>query len=157
MMIASPKEWFSVSDATFNEKALYVAVLLTFFCLPLGTAPPTIAGALSVAIWLFSGIAIAKRRVYRSTYWMPVYAMAILPLIGMIYTHDKYGMSADYGGKAYYWLFGLVVAAISFRRLPALRLVQAFMLGLAINVFAAMAQVIFNLQDRLRPAPGIGA
>ena len=114
MMIASPKEWFSVSDATFNEKALYVAVLLTFFCLPLGTAPPTLTGALSAAIWLFSGIAIAKRRVYRSTYWMPVYAMAILPLIGMIYTHDKYGMSADYGGKAYYWLFGLVVAAISF-------------------------------------------
>jgi len=156
MMIASPKEWFSVSDATFNEKALYIAVLLTFFCLPLGTAPPTIAGALSVAIWLFSGIAIAKRRVYRSTYWMPVYAMAILPLIGMIYTHDKYGLSVDYGGKAYYWLFALVVAAISFRRLPALRLVQAFMLGLAINVFAAMAQIIFNLQDRYDQHRGLG-
>ena len=156
MMIASPKEWFSASDATFSEKALYIAVALTFFCLPLGTAPPTITGALSAAIWLFSGIAIANRRVYLSRYWMPVYAMAILPLIGMIYTHDKCGLSVDYGGKAYYWLFALVVAAISFRRFSALRLVQAFMLGLAINVFAAIAQIIFNLPDRYDQHRGLG-
>lgn len=156
-MIISPlKDWLTAPDTRASEKALFAAVALTFFSLPLGTAPPTIAGALATAIWLFSGIGLKKRRIYAAAYWWPVFALILLPWIGMLYTHDNTGLGMDYAEKTYYWLFGMAVAAISFRRFSSTRLVQAFMLGLGINVLAAIAQIIFHLKDKLGQHRGLG-
>ena len=76
------RDWLKAPDTTAAEKALWVTALLTFFCMALGTAPPLIAGALAAGIWLFSGIAIKKRRIYRSSYWWPVLALILLIWIG---------------------------------------------------------------------------
>jgi O-antigen ligase len=156
MMIASVKEWMANSDTSSSEKTLYVTVMLMFFCLALGTAPPTIAGGLSIAVWLFTGIAMSNRRIYLSKFWMPVYVMALLPWIGMIYTQDNSGLGMDYAEKTYYWLFGMTVAAIAFRKFRSVQFIQAFMLGLGINVFAAIAQICFHLPDKHNWHRGLG-
>jgi O-antigen ligase len=148
--------WLRDPETTASQKALYAAAALTFFCLSLGTAPSTIAGALAAGIWLFSGIALQRRRIYAATYWWPVFALFILYWMGMIYTHDTTGIGLEYAEKTYYWLFGLSVAAISFQRFNPTRLVQAFMLGLGINVFAAIAQIVFQLPDKNNQHRGLG-
>lgn len=150
------RDWLNDPETRAGEKALVATVALTFFCLPLGTAPSTLAGGLSAAVWLFTGLAIEKRRIYARPYWWPVFALILLPWLGLLYTQDKTGISMDYAGKTYYWLFGLSVAAISFRRFPAVRLVQAFMLGLGVNVFAVIVQLVFHLQDKNNQHRGLG-
>ena len=156
MIITPLRDWLKDPDTHASEKALYAAVALTFFCLPLGTAPSTIAGGLSIAIWLFSGLAIENRRIYMSPYWWPVYALILLPWLGMTYTQDETGIGLDYAEKTYYWLFGISVAALSFQRFSATRLIQAFMLGLGVNVIAAVAQIVFHLQDKNNQHRGLG-
>ena len=156
MTISRLTDWFKNPATTADQKALYVAVLLTFFLLPLGTAPSTIGAGLSAAIWLFSGLALKKRGLYRERAWWPVYALMILPWIGLIYTQDTTGLGMDYAEKTYYWFFGLCVAAIAFKRLPAERCVQAFMLGLGINVLAAIAQIVLGLPDKHNQHRGLG-
>ncbi len=156
MTITSLRGWLKDPETPAGEKALYAAVALTFFSLPLGTAPSILAGALSLAIWLFSGMAIKKRRIYLMPYWWPVFALMLLPWIGMFYTQDTTGIGMDYAEKTYYWLFGMSVAAISFQYFSASRLVQAFMLGLGINVFAAIVQMVFHLNDKYGHHRGLG-
>lgn len=156
MGITRIKAWLKNPDTRTAEKALYASVALTFFCLPLGTAPPTITGLVATAIWLFSGIAAAQRPVYAASYWWPVYALALLPWIGLLYTCDTTGTALVYAAKSYYWLFGLVVAAIPFQRMGFLPLVQAFMAGLALNVIAASIQIVFKLTDENNWHLGLG-
>lgn len=156
MTITSLGNWLKDPDTAASQKTLYAAAALTFFCLSLGTAPSTIAGALTAGIWLFSGIALKRRRIYTSTYWWPVFALIVLYWVGMLYTHDTTGIGMDYAEKTYYWLFGLSVAAIPFQCFSATRLVQAFMLGLGINVFAAIAQIVFRLPDKYDQHRGLG-
>ncbi len=143
-------------QTTACEKALFVSAALTFFCLPLGTAPLNIAAALCAAIWLFSGIAFKKRNLYLKPYWWPVFGLILLPWIGMLYTLDSTGVAMDYAKKTHYWLFAFAVAAIAFRHLSAKRLVQAFMLGLGVNVLAAICQIVFHLADKGNQHRGLG-
>lgn len=156
MITTSVGDWLKNPDTHAREKALAFAVMLTFFSLPLGTAPATIAGGLSIAIWLFSGLALEKRFLYLSAYWWPVFALMVLPWLGMLYTPDETGIGLDYAEKTYYWLFGFSVAVISFRRFPAARLVQAFMLGLGINVCFAILQMVSLLHDKNSQHRGLG-
>lgn len=148
--------WLSDRETRSSQKALYVAVMATFFCLPLGTAPSTIAAGLAAVICLFSGIALNRRSIYLAPYWWPVYALIVLPWIGMLYTQDTTGIGVDYAEKTYYWLFGLCVAAIAFEKLPARRCVQAFMLGLGVNVVAAILQIVLHLPDKHNQHRGLG-
>ena len=156
MTISLLRDWLRDPETRASEKSLYAAVMLTFFCLPLGTAPSTVAAILAAAIWLFSGLALANRHVYRDRYWWPVYGLMVLPWIGMLYTQDTTGLGLDYAEKTYYWLFGLCVAAIAFEKLPARRCVKAFMLGLGINVVAAILQIVFHLPDKHHQHRGLG-
>jgi hypothetical protein len=71
MTITLLGDWLRDPETTASEKALYAAVALTFFCLSLGTAPSTIAGALTAVIWLFAGIAQKRRRIYTTSCWWP--------------------------------------------------------------------------------------
>lgn len=150
------KNWLKDPQTTATEKALFTATALTYFCLPLGTAPSTIAGGLCAAIWLFSGIAFKKRYLYLNRYWWPVFGLIFLPWFGMLYTQDVMGLGVDYAEKTYYWLFGLAVAAIAFEHFASVRLVQAFMLGLGINVVAAIIQITFHLPDKYQQHRGLG-
>ena len=153
---SSINAWLKDPQTTASEKALFAATALTFFCLPLGTAPLNIASALCAAIWLFSGIAVKNRHLYLKPYWWPVFLLILLPWIGMLYTLDTTGIAMDYAKKTHYWLFGFAVAAIAFQHFPARRLVQAFMLGLGINVVAAICQIVFHLSDKGNQHRGLG-
>ncbi len=156
MYRSSINDWLKDPQTTAGEKALFAATVLTYFFLPLGTALSTMAGVLCIAIWLFTGMAVKKWRTYRHPYWWPVFGLLLLPWIGMLYTPDAAGLGMDYAAKTYYWLFGLAVAAIAFRHFPAARLVQAFMLGLGINVLAAICQIVFHLHDKGQQHRGLG-
>jgi O-antigen ligase len=156
MTPAAIRQWAGNPETRTRDKALFAAAALTFFCLPLGTAPMLIAGGLAMAIWLFSGIAFESRNLYKASYWWPVYALLLLPWIGLIYTSDTTGLGNDYAEKTYYWLMGLAVAGISFRHFSAIILVQSFMLGLAVNVIAAILQIVFDLRDKNNWHLGLG-
>lgn len=149
-------DWLKKTEPSAREKALFASAALTFFCLSLGTSPSTIAGALTASVWLFSGIAMKQRRIYIQPYWWPVFGMILLPWIGMMYTHDKTGIGIDYAGKVYYWLLGFSVAGLSFKHFPYVRLIQAFMLGLGVNVIAAIVQMVFHIKGKSNSYDGLG-
>lgn len=157
MHISPLRGWIAHPDATAAEKALAVAVALNFFALPLGTATQTIASGLAAAIWLFSGLALKKRGLYKANYWWPVWALIVLPWVGMLYTQDTSGLGLDYAEKTYYWLFGLSVAAVAFNYFSSSRLIQAFMLGLGLNVLAALAQIVFQIENKNNWYLGLGS
>jgi O-antigen ligase len=124
-----------------SDQLLFGAGAGACFCMALGTAPMTIMGAASVAIWLFSGEAWRRRSIYLSHSWFrPVAAMILLPWVGLLYTPDVGGLGINYALKTHYWLYGLALAAIAFDRFPAQRLIQAFMAGVAVNAVAAVLQ-----------------
>ncbi len=156
MNISRHGDWFRDPETKYSEKSLYLAVVLTFFCLPLGTAPTTIASVLVLAIWLFSGLAFAKRQTYRAPYWWPVYGLMLLPWIGLLYTMDTTGLGLEYAQKTLYWLLGLGVAAVAFEKFPARYCVQAFMLGLLLNVVVVVIQIVFHLPDKNGAHRGLG-
>lgn len=155
-MVTPIQSWFGGRDARVRDKALSAAVALTFFCLPLGTAPMLIAGGLTMAVWLFSGIAWSARRIYTAPDWWPVYAMILLPWIGLLYTVDTYGLGWAYAGKTYYWLAGLAAAATALQRFSPTLPAHAFLAGLALNVVAAILQVVLHLPDKHNYHLGLG-
>lgn len=65
---------------------------------------------------------------------------AILPWLGLIYTPDPWGFGIDYAGKTYYWLFCLALASLSFKNIELRWLIEAFLLGLAVNACVGIMQ-----------------
>jgi len=64
----------------------------------------------------------------------------VLPWVGLLYTPDPQGLGIDYAEKTLYWFYGVALASISFRVFPPQRLIQAFLLGLALNALVAVVQ-----------------
>ncbi|MBW2669746.1 MAG: O-antigen ligase family protein [Deltaproteobacteria bacterium] len=124
------------------ENLLFYVFVAAFFGAPLGTAPATICGVTAVIIWAFSGLAIRSRHIYFTKSWCrPVLFLIVLPWIGLLYTSDLHGLGMDYAGKTHYWIYGLAIAAIA-PNVRTERFIQAFLLGLAVNAFVGLMQLI---------------
>ncbi|MBW2237646.1 MAG: hypothetical protein JRF39_01115, partial [Deltaproteobacteria bacterium] len=124
------------------ENLLFYVFVAAFFGAPLGTAPATICGVTAAIIWAFSGLAIRSRHIYFTKSWCrPVLFLIVLPWIGLLYTSDLHGLGMDYAGKTHYWIYGLAIAAIA-PNVRTERFIQAFLLGLAVNAFVGLMQLI---------------
>lgn len=124
------------------ENLLFYVFVVAFFGAPLGTAPPTICGITAAIIWVFSGLAIRKRHIYFTKSWCrPVLFLMVLPWIGLLYTRDLHGLGMDYAGKTHYWIYCMAIAAIM-PNVRTERFIQAFLLGLAVNAFVGLMQLI---------------
>ena len=124
------------------EDLLFYVFVAAFFGAPLGTAPATICGVTAAVIWAFSGLAIRSRHIYFTKSWCwPVLFLIVLPWIGLLYTKDLQGLGMDYAGKTHYWIYGMAIAAIA-PNIKTERFIQAFLLGLAVNAFVGLMQLI---------------
>jgi O-antigen ligase len=106
----------------------------------MGTSPPIIFGVLGAFIWFISGLAFRARAFLRQSWFWPVLPFMILPWIGLLYTEVPAGFAIEYAGKTYYWLFCLALASLSVKNLQPRWLINAFLLGLAVNAFAGTLQ-----------------
>lgn len=127
------------------DELLFYAFLGTFFCLPLGTSPPTICGLLGVSLWLFSGMPVRLKHIWKRNWFRPVILFIALHWIGLLYTPDLGGLGIEYAEKTYYWLYCLAVASIAFEMFPPQKLIKAFLYGLAFNVIVALLQLVGGL------------
>lgn len=124
-----------------SEALLYYLSCGLFFALPLGTSPPNVLGVLAALVWLFSGTVVQKRRVYLGKSWFwPVLVLILLPWFGLLYSNDPAGLGIKFAKKTHYWVYGLALASLSFETFPPHRLIQAFILGLALNAGVAILQ-----------------
>lgn len=113
-----------------------------FLTMPIGTSPPIIFGALGAFIWLFSGMAFHIKSFFKQSWFWPVIAFIVLPWVGLIYTPDPWGFGIDYAAKTYYWLFCLALASLSFKSVQPRWLINAFLLGLALNACVGILQFV---------------
>ena len=119
---------------TLPPKLIFYSTCLMFFCVPLGTAIITIAGCITLTLWLFSGqfLALKNKEFLKTQQWIrPVVFLFFMPWIGMLYTAD-YHMGLRFAEKSYYWLFSLVIASLSFYRFPAKYFIKSFLAGLSL-------------------------
>ena len=141
MNISVPMAWYKNRGIRTDDILFYV-IQAAFFSIPLGTSPPTICGVIAVLIWIFSGKAFQSYRDLRNETWLwPVLFLIALPWIGLLYTPDPAGLGIKFAQKTHYWIYCIVAASLSFRSHSPERLIQAFLLGLAVNVFAAVLQL----------------
>ncbi|UCD89521.1 MAG: O-antigen ligase family protein [Desulfobacterales bacterium] len=143
-----------------TDRLLFYACAGAFFSLPLSITSATVFGILATLVWLCSGKAYHQRYIYIQHSWSwPVLLLMILPWIGLLYSPDTTGLGVKYAKKTHYWVYGLAVAAIAFKRFQSEQLVQAFLAGLAVNSITAMFQlgIIFIQGDPLGFDLGVGS
>ena len=141
------------------DQLIYYLACGAFLSMPLGTSPPVICGALAALVWIFSGKPITLRYAYLGQTWFwPVLFLIALPWLGLLYTPDPGGFEIGFAKKTHYWLYGLAVAAIPFGIYSPQRLIQGFLLGLAINALVAIMQLmgIFPVMNELAYGLGLG-
>jgi O-antigen ligase len=97
---------------TILYQALLISVCLTFFMLPVGTAPLTLSSLLALAIYLLSGACSRDRADWQGQEWvLPLMVLIILPWAWMLWSSSPFGQSLQLAEKSHYWLFGFVSAS----------------------------------------------
>jgi O-antigen ligase len=132
---------FTKRTAINWESLVFWCFVGVFLTMPMGTSPPIIFGALAAFIWLLSGMAFRVKSFFRQSWFWPVLAFVVLPWIGLLYTVDPGGFGIKYAGKTYYWLFCLALASLSFKNMQPRWLINAFLLGLALNAGVGILQL----------------
>jgi len=108
--------------------------------MPVGTSPPIILGILGALSWFLSGMALRVKSFFRQSWFWPVLPFLILPWIGLLYTEVPVSFGIEFAGKTYYWLFCLAVASLALKNVQTRWLINAFLLGLAVNACAGVLQ-----------------
>jgi O-antigen ligase len=139
MMSGAQKIW--AVKAFSWEWGLFWCFAGVFLTMPTGTSPPLILGMLGVLVWLISGMAFRSGALIKERWLWPVIPFIVLPWIGLLYTPDPWGFGMDYARKSYYWLFCLALASLPFVRFQPRWLVNAFLLGLAVNAAVGILQL----------------
>ncbi|MGE5841429.1 MAG: O-antigen ligase family protein [Deltaproteobacteria bacterium] len=122
--------------------ALFWCFAGVFLMMPVGISPALIFGALAAFIWFFSGMPLRVKPFFRQSWFWPIMALILLPWVGLLYTPDPEGLGINYAGKTYYWIFCLALASLSFRKVQPRWLIDAFLLGLAVNACAGILQLV---------------
>ena len=141
------------------EQVIYYLAFGAFLSMPLGTSPPVICGALAALVWILSGKPIKLRRAYlRQSWFWPVLLFIVLHWVGLLYSPDPGGLGIAFAKKTHYWLYGLAVASISFAIFSPEKLIQAYLVGLAINTAVAIMQLIgvFPMMNEISYGLGLG-
>jgi O-antigen ligase len=132
---------FARKRAAGAESLVFWCFAGVFLTMPMGTSPPIILGALGAFIWFFSGMVFRAKSFFKQRWFWPVLPFIALPWIGLLYTVDPGGFGIDYAGKTYYWIFCLALASLSFKNMQPRWLINAFLLGLALNACVGILQL----------------
>jgi O-antigen ligase len=149
-----------------GKRLLLYCFIGVFLTLPMGTSLPTICGAMTIAVWSFSGVAVRLRAsgrpsppqrgirgekpvsIFGQAWLRPVFLFIALPWIGLLYTPDPANLGIQYAEKTYYWIFCFAIASLPFLPFSAAdtesnvpeKFIHAFLLGLAINALVGTLQ-----------------
>ncbi len=137
-----PAAWWKRRPVT-AETLIFWAFMGAFAGMPTGTSPPTACGLAAVGIWLLSGKVLREIPGLARRKWVrPVLLLVLLPWIGLVYSPDPGGLGLDYAGKTYYWLFCFALAGCCPQTGRRRWLINAFLLGLAVNAVFGALQLI---------------
>jgi len=138
-MISAAREFVRKREPK-AEALVYWCFAGVFLTMPMGTSPPIILGALGALIWLLSGMAFRVKGFFRQSWTWPVLAFVALSWIGLLYTLDPGEFGLSYAGKTYYWIFCFALASLSLKDVQLRLLINAFLLGLALNACVGILQ-----------------
>jgi O-antigen ligase len=95
-----------------SDDLMFGFIVLTFFLLPTGTAPPLISIGIAGLVWLVSGKVIHIKSIFRQSWFFPVIPFLILPWIGLLYSQNL-DLGMDYALKTKYWIALFITAGLS--------------------------------------------
>ena len=136
------------------ENIIFIFLILTFFCLPSGTAPPLLSIGLASLVWFFSGRIFHIKPIVKQSWFFPVIPFLFLPWIGLLYSQD-FDLGMDYALKTKYWVAVLISAGLTFNEKRFKILLQWFWAGLLIGSILAFFQSI-GVMAQKGGAPGFG-
>ena len=119
----------------------FYLIVLTFFLLPTGTAPPLISFGLVSLVWLISGKIFHIKSIIRQSWFFPVIPFIVLPWIGLLYSQNT-GLGIDYAFKTKYWVALFITAGLTFDSNRLYILLKWFWAGLLMGAFLALIQFI---------------
>ncbi|MBT3387008.1 MAG: O-antigen ligase family protein [Desulfobacula sp.] len=122
-----------------SDDLMFSFIVLTFFLLPTGTAPPLISIGMAFLVWLISGKVFTIKSVIQQSWFFPVIPFLILPWIGLLYSQNL-DLGVDYALKTKYWLAVFVTAGLSLDEKRVCLLLKWFWAGLFIGAFLALIQ-----------------
>ncbi len=125
------------------DSAVLILVGMTFFSLPIGTAPPLVFIILAFLVSLFSGKFFDEKQMGKmsnSSWVWPILLMMLLPWAGLLYVPELTDVSWDYARKTHYWLYAFVIALIPLDKTVIPWIIKAFLAGLLLNTMFALVQ-----------------
>jgi O-antigen ligase len=122
------------------DKLIFFFLAVTFFLIPMGTAPPLITTGCALAVWVFSGKIFMIRTVWKNPWFLPMIPLIILPWVGLLYT-SEIPLGLDYALKTKYWVFALVTSSVVLNKNRIDVIIMAFWMGLSLGVVLALLQV----------------
>ncbi|NOX33371.1 MAG: O-antigen ligase family protein [Deltaproteobacteria bacterium] len=126
---------------TKPDDLIFYFIVLTFFLLPTGTAPPLISLGLAILFWLISGKILQIKSIIRQSWFFPVIPFLILPWIGLLYSQNL-DIGMDYALKTKYWIALFITAGLTFDEKRLTILLKWFWAGLLMGAFLALIQFI---------------
>jgi O-Antigen ligase len=123
------------------DDLIFSFIVLTFFLLPTGTAPPLISIVLASLVWLVSGKVCHIKSIIRQPWFYPVVPFMVLPWIGLLYSQNI-DLGMDYAFKTKYWFVLLITAGLAFDDQKVFVLLKWFWAGLLMGAVLALIQVI---------------
>ena len=126
---------------TKTDDLVFSFIVLTFFLLPTGTAPPLISLGLAFLVWLFSGKIFQIKSIIKQSWFFPVIPFLILPWVGLLYSQNI-DLGMDYALKTKYWIAVFITAGFAFDEKRLIILLKWFWAGLLTGAFLALIQFV---------------
>ncbi len=122
-----------------SDDLMYGFIVLTFFLLPTGTAPPLISIGIASLVWLLSGKIFTIKSIIRQSWFFPVIPFLILPWIGLLYSQNL-DLGMNYALKTKYWIAVFITAGLVLDENRVYLLLKWFWAGLLMGAFLALLQ-----------------
>lgn len=134
------------------DRLLFWSFCGLFFFIPVATSPAVIMGALTLAIWIFSGKIVKDCKKWLNSKWIyAVLLFVLLPWFGLTYTDDL-STGLKFASKTHYWLFALAISSLSLKEYNGKTFVTSFLAGLSVTSFISLLQYV-GLFPLIHPAP----
>jgi len=125
-----------VRASVSSQCALMICVCLSFFSMPVGTAPLTICSLAALAVWLLSGSCCRDRARWLDQEWrLPLFALVLLPWLALLWTPLPAAQAVRFAERSHYWLFAFVAASALTSERTVRNVLTCFVSGTAIIAF----------------------
>jgi len=124
-----------------SDDLIFYFIVLTFFLLPTGTAPPLISIGFAAIFWIVSKKFFTIKSMIRKSWFFPVIPFLVLPWIGLLYSQNT-DLGMDYAMKTKYWLVLFITAGIALDGKRVHLILKWFWAGLFMGAVLALFQLV---------------